>query len=312
MARYRMKAVSRMTGVRPELLRRWEKRYHLFKPRRAGNRYREFDEEDVQLLLYIRQQLDLGRSIGELAAEGREALLRQVVSDAGPAVPTRQDQPSLLDELVEYIQYFNRARLEARLAECIAHYPFTTLLHTVLVPLMHRVGNLWAASQLSIASERLITMLLKQRLLTMLQITAPGPDAPLLLCACPPGELHELGLLAFAFTMQQDGWQVCYLGPDLPIHELHRSCQYLQPALVALSLTYPAASAQRLDMLHEFDTVVASSHPLIVGGEAMATYQGLMQPCHLTFIDTPQAALTYARQYYQRHSIPGGHEIWQP
>ena len=87
MGRYRMKAVSRLTGVRPELLRRWETRYQLFKPQRAGNRYREFDDEDVQLLRYIRQQLDQGRSIGELAAEGRETLLRQLEPDPGPRAP---------------------------------------------------------------------------------------------------------------------------------------------------------------------------------------------------------------------------------
>jgi DNA-binding transcriptional MerR regulator len=52
MASYRIKAVSRMTGIRPELVRMWERRYGLFKPQRAGNRYREFDDEDVQLLLY--------------------------------------------------------------------------------------------------------------------------------------------------------------------------------------------------------------------------------------------------------------------
>ena len=67
MAYYRIKAVSRMLGVRPELLRMWEKRYHLFTPQRAGNRYREFDDEDVQLLRYICQQIDQGRAIGELA-----------------------------------------------------------------------------------------------------------------------------------------------------------------------------------------------------------------------------------------------------
>ena len=80
MARYRIKAVSRMLGVRPELLRMWEKRYHLFKPQRAGNRYREFDDEDVQLLRYMCQQIDQGRAIGELAAEGREALLRHMAA----------------------------------------------------------------------------------------------------------------------------------------------------------------------------------------------------------------------------------------
>src|SRR5215510_84425 len=90
MARYRIKAVSRMLGVRPELLRMWEKRYHLFKPQRAGNRYREFDDEDVQLLRYICQQIDQGRAISELAAEGRETLLRHL---AIPDVPLATVQP---------------------------------------------------------------------------------------------------------------------------------------------------------------------------------------------------------------------------
>src|SRR5437773_1360115 len=156
MARYRIKAVSRMLGVRPELLRMWEKRYHLFKPQRAGNRYREFDDEDVQLLRYICQQIDQGRAIDEL----------------------------------------------------------------------------------STASEHLATVILIQRLLTMLQATSPVSPAPILLCACPSGERHELGLLTFAYTMQQAGWHVYYLGSDLPLGELYYACQHLQPALVALSLTH--------------------------------------------------------------------------
>ena len=201
-----MKAVSHLTGVRPELLRRWEKRYHLFTPQRAGNRYREFDDEDVQLLLYIRQQIDHGRSIGELAAEGREALLRQL--RPAQASPGQQDNPCLLDELLGYIQHLDKPRLEARLAEWAVHHSFATLLDTVFVPLMHRLGELWAAGEVSVASEHFATMFLKQRLLTMLQTTAPGASAPLLLCACPAKEFHELGLLVFAYIMQQDGWQV--------------------------------------------------------------------------------------------------------
>ena len=44
---YRIKAVSHMTGIRPELLRMWERRYRLFTPHRSGNRYREYNDEDV-------------------------------------------------------------------------------------------------------------------------------------------------------------------------------------------------------------------------------------------------------------------------
>jgi DNA-binding transcriptional MerR regulator len=291
-----MKAVSRMTGIRPELLRRWEKRYRLFKPQRAGNRYREFDEEDVRLLCYIRQQIEQGRSIGELAAEGREALLRQFMPDAEPPIQDNQDQLDLLDELTEYIQQLNRTRLAARLGECMVHYPFITLLNTVLTPLMYRLGDLYTTGQLSIASERLMTTLLQQRLLAMLQFAAPGPEAPLLLCACPPGEKHELGILTFAYAIQQDGWQVCYLGPDLPISALQHSCQQLQPALVALSFTCAAESKQRLELLHMLDTDIAPMCPTVIGGQALAAYQHLLQLRYLICCETPQAALTHVRQ----------------
>src|ERR1041385_6746009 len=122
MAHYRIKAVSRMLGVRPELLRMWEKRYHLFRPQRAGNRYREFDDEDVQLLRYICQQIDQGRAIGELAAEGREALLRHTAASAVPAAAVQPDHVVLIDALVDAAQQLDKGRLEAKLAEGAALY----------------------------------------------------------------------------------------------------------------------------------------------------------------------------------------------
>lgn len=293
-----MKVVSRLTGVRPELLRRWEKRYHLFKPKRAENRYREFDDEDVQLLLYIRQQIDHGRSIGELAAEGREALLHQLTP--AQASPGQQDETCLIDELLGYIQHLDKPRLEARLAECAVHHSFATLLHTVFVPLMHRLGELWATGEVSVASEHFATMVLKQRLLTMLQTTAPGASAPLLLCACPAKEFHELGLLVFAYIMQQDGWQVCYLGPDLPLDELQRSCTCLQPALVALSLTHVTEPSSCLELLQQIDTIIAPTYPTCIGGQAIETLQCLLQPRHLSCFDSPQAARHATHQQLSR------------
>lgn len=298
MRRYRMKAVSRLTGVRPELLRMWEKRYHLFKPHRAGNRYREFDDEDVQLLLYIRQQIDQGRTIGELAAEGREALLRQSAPEH-----TKQTQhvyADLIDELLNYIQRLDKTRLETRLAECVAHYTFGVTLNLILVPLMHQLGERWAERTLSIASEHFATMLLKQRLLTMLQATAPGANSAVLLCACPPGEFHELGLLTFAYTMQQNGWQLCYLGPDLPVRELYRGCQHLQPALVALSFTHVTDTSDCLETLQELDTSLAPSYPTVVGGQAVGRLQHLFHPRYLWFSDAPQAALSHVQHRQNR------------
>jgi DNA-binding transcriptional MerR regulator/methanogenic corrinoid protein MtbC1 len=296
MPRYRIKAVSRLTGVRPELLRMWEKRYHLFKPQRADNRYREFDDDDVRLLIYIRQQLEQGRAIGELAAEGREALLRRLSPPPDSAAPPRE-APQLIDELVAYAQCFDKMRLDTRLAECVAQQPFGTVLHTVFVPLLHRLGDLWAAQQLPMASERLVTVTLTQRLLTLLQATAPGTGAPLLLCACPSGERHELGLLTFAYRMQQSGWQVYYLGSDLPLQELHQSCQHLQPTLVALSLTHVTDASHCLALIHDIDALIAATYPTWVGGQAVEAYGHLIHPRHVSCFPSLQTALSRAGQW---------------
>jgi len=293
MAHYRIKAVSRMLGVRPELLRMWEKRYHLFKPQRAGNRYREFDDEDVQLLRYICQQIDQGRAIGELAAEGREALLRQSAAADTHASAIQSDHAILIDALLEAAQRLDKNRLEAKLAEGAALYSFATLLTAVVTPWMHRIGELWATGHLAVASERLATMVLTQRLLTMLQATVPVAPAPILLCACPAGERHELGLLTFAYIMQRAGWHVYYLGADLPIHELQHACQHLQPALVALSLTYAIDQHSCLEMVQEIDTLCAGTYPIWLGGQALERYYHLLRPHRLKLMPSLSAACTH-------------------
>ena len=296
MARYRIKAVSRMLGVRPELLRMWEKRYHLFKPQRAGNRYREFDDEDVELLRYICQQIDQGRAIGELAAEGREALLRQMPTPDLPAAIIYPDHAILIEALVDAARQLDKHRLEAKLAEGAALYSFTTLLTDICAPFMHHLGSLWETGDLSTASEHLATVVLKQRLLSMLQTTAPALSAPVLLCACAAGEWHELGLLTFAYTMQQAGWQICYLGPDLPVQALLHGCQRLQPALVAVSMTYATTPDTGLAVLQDLDTRVASTYPTCVGGQAVERYGHALPARHLSLLSALPAAHAYARE----------------
>jgi DNA-binding transcriptional MerR regulator len=291
MAAYRIKAVSRMTGIRPELVRMWERRYGLFKPQRAGNRYREFDDEDVQLLLYLRQQIEQGRAIGELAAEGREALLRQITSPSASPSESAQETRSLIDELLSYVLQFDQNRLETRLAEMVAFTSFATFTSTILTPLMHRLGDTWAAGNAPVASGHFATAIFKQRLFTMLHTTSPASAAPVVVCACPAGEWHELGLLTLAYRMQQDGWQICYLGPNLPTQALRDGCERLQPDLVALSLTDCAKAADCVEMLHEIDTQVAALYPTVAGGQAVEALRRDVHTRYLTLCDSLTAAL---------------------
>jgi methanogenic corrinoid protein MtbC1 len=294
MGTYRMKAVSQMTGIRSELLRMWERRYGLFTPQRAGNRYREFDDEDVRLLLYLRDQIAAGRSIGELASEGREALLRRMTTATAPGGPPAF--PTVVDDLLQAALQMDKRQLDARLAELVACTPFLTLLTTVLTPLMHHLGDAWARDEASIVSVQLVTELIRTRLLAMLQATAPSHTAPVLLCACPAGEFHELGLLTLAYTMQQSGWHTYYLGANLPLSALQEGCERTQPDLVALSLTYGSDPLRSLETLQQIDSEIAAAYPTCVGGQRVEHSSYLESISHLQICRTLGEAQQYGRR----------------
>ncbi|MBS2034592.1 MerR family transcriptional regulator [bacterium] len=85
---YRAKTLAAAAGISTNLLRAWERRYDLFEPERRASGHRLYTEKDLQVIRRIRELVDSGLSIGEVAALGRTALLEQPqpVFAPGPGV----------------------------------------------------------------------------------------------------------------------------------------------------------------------------------------------------------------------------------
>lgn len=64
---YRIGAVSRMTGVSPDALRVWERRYAAVSPQRSAGGGRLYSSSDVARLRLMKQLVDAGDAIGEIA-----------------------------------------------------------------------------------------------------------------------------------------------------------------------------------------------------------------------------------------------------
>lgn len=71
---YKIGAVSRLTGITPETLRIWERRYDLLTPQRTSSGDRLFDADDIDRLRLIKQLLDHGDRIGSIASLPLETL----------------------------------------------------------------------------------------------------------------------------------------------------------------------------------------------------------------------------------------------
>jgi methanogenic corrinoid protein MtbC1 len=86
-----------------------------------------------------------------------------------------------------------------------------------------------------------------------------GPHAVL---ACPPGELHDLGLMTFGVAVRRAGWRVSYLGADTPLDALLDVAERLRPDVVVLAATAPEHfSAGAADLAR-----LARLRPLVIAG----------------------------------------------
>ena len=84
--------VCRMTGIAPETLRAWERRYALVKPTRAGGRNRLYSPDDIKRITLVKALVDAGHPVGSVASLGESQLeaLRsasQLASRETPPLP---------------------------------------------------------------------------------------------------------------------------------------------------------------------------------------------------------------------------------
>jgi len=95
------------------------------------------------------------------------------------------------------------------------------LYQNVFYPVMVKTGELWAENRISVAQEHLITAI-TQNIISSLyprllgQLKERNQVKGKILMACPGDELHELGSRMLSDIWELDGWDVTYLGANIP------------------------------------------------------------------------------------------------
>ena len=214
----RIGELARRTGVSPELLRAWERRYGLLDPVRSPGGYRLYTGEDERRIHAMNAALSRGISAGEAA----RMALEDRAESAGAS--------SLAEALIAYDDVGAHAALDRLLATLTVE----TVLRDSILPTLRDLGLLWQRGELSIAQEHFASNLLRGRLLGLARGWDRGSGKRALL-ACPGGELHDLSLIAFGLALRQYGWRITYLGADTPAATIAEAAKALQPDLVVIA-----------------------------------------------------------------------------
>jgi methanogenic corrinoid protein MtbC1/DNA-binding XRE family transcriptional regulator len=140
----------------------------------------------------------------------------------------------------------------------------------LFVPAQQELGHRWVSGSLSVANEHLASEV-TSRLMNRLRDGARRKPAlnKRVVVSAAPGERHALGARIVGDFLYLDGWDVDFLGADMPGSELADFVGRTQPALVAISVVLD----ENLISLRNTIAGLHASAPhskILVGGSAIA------------------------------------------
>jgi DNA-binding transcriptional MerR regulator len=228
---YALGAVCRITGLTPDALRVWERRYGAVVPLRTPKGTRRYRAADIARLQLLRAAIEAGQRIGSIAHLD-DAELGRIAAQAAAALPAEP-----LARALAAIQALDSAAAERAIADQLVALGAVRFAREFAIPLLQGVGERWIDGRLCVAAEHLASALLRSLLGAALRPAPRAHGAPVILFATPPGERHELGLLISALVAMGAGANPLYLGTELPAPELARAVELSGAQTVVLAIT---------------------------------------------------------------------------
>lgn len=224
-AQLRIGELSRRVGVSPALLRAWERRYGLLAPARTSGGLRLYSAADERRVRNMQAGLRRGLSAAEAARAA-------VAGDAGSRFeaglgPHTAGLDTALDAM-------DAEAAHAAFDALLATFTLDAVLSEVVLPYLHRMGERWATGEITVTQEHFASNLIGARLLALARGWERG-EGPVAVLACPPGERHDLPLIAFGLALRGRGWRIVFLGADTPIESVADAARRFRPELAVLS-----------------------------------------------------------------------------
>lgn len=277
--KFNIKAVAQMSGLSAHTIRAWEKRYKILSPARSESNRRLYDKTDVERLKLLRQAIQAGHSIGQIAKLSDATLLSLSLDSPDPSVPKtnfNQDRSSteFLASCEIALDQMDQEMLEESLARGSANLGANELIEKVILPLVNLLDARWNDGTVSISQEHLASAALRTYLDGVRSGLRAASQAPRMLVTTPKNQVHEIGALIVAAVSALEGWHVTYFGSNMPADEIAKAAKKCGADAVGLSLVFPLDDPDIATELRNLRQQLGPEVPILIGGRGASSYSG--------------------------------------
>ncbi|ALC91290.1 hypothetical protein AM500_16930 [Bacillus sp. FJAT-18017] len=277
---YNIKAVSKILDMPTVTIRAWENRYQAITPERNESGHRVYTEENLKDLKWLKKQVqENGINIGQAVKLLRDKKENKTVSL--PGWSSAQSFDMQIAELFEAVEELDSAKCELLLDLYFSQFPYRMVLQSIVVPLMNKVGQAWEEGVFHVVNEHMISNLVQQRIMKLLNVFPVSADLPKVMAFCPEGEEHQLGLLMFTVYLRERRYPVYYIGANTPLEGLGELIREKGIEIVALSVSEKMVESE----MNYFLKTLQTHNPqlkIIIGGMGVKESKKLRKRWYIT------------------------------
>ena len=287
--KYPIKAVSDLTGLTEHVIRAWEKRYNLVIPDRTETNRRLYSKDDVEKLSLLSKASKSGYSIGVISNYSLEQL-NQLFGEKEPYIKkeeitaTDTTIDNVIENCISFVKILDKKAFEHELYSAQIKFSQPILIEKIITPLIERIGDLWKSGEIRIMHEHISTTIIRKFLTQIIDANLVDTNAPKIIIATPKGQLHELGALIVGVVASSDGWDVTYIGPDLPGEEIAAAIEKINPKVVALSIVYPSDDVLLDKEMLKISRLISSDTIVLAGGRSVLSYENILRKMNVKII----------------------------
>lgn len=284
---FNLKVVLRETGLAADTLRAWERRYGLPVPDRSPGGHRLYSQHDIETVKWLVARQNEGLSISRAVelwkdelAKGRDPL---AAVESRPAanlltfqqpifLPPETNIDAIRAHWLAACLNFNESAAEQALNQAFSMYPVETVCVDVLQRGMAELGMLWYEGKASVQQEHFASGLAMRRLDALLSAAPVPTRGKTILVGCPPEEWHNFSALMLTLFLRRRGFNVVYLGANVPTSRFEETVVAVHADLVLLAAHHLVSAATLRQTVLQLS---ARGARIVYGGRIFNIHAGL-------------------------------------
>ena len=270
MSSYTIKDLEQISGIKAHTIRIWEQRYGFLQPQRTETNIRTYSADELKVILNVSLLNKYGYKISHIdkmtSAEIEDKIFGLNHLEA--------EKERVVNALIKDIVSLDMLAFEKQLDNYIAQRGIEKTITDIIFFFLERVGVLWITNHINPAQEHLASNLIRQKIILGIEkLPKMHANAKLFVLFMPEGEYHEIGLLFVHFLLKSKGYNVDYLGTNVPIVDLKYLTEYKKVDYLFAHITAPIKGFKMNKFMEQLSQI-NKDIPMILTGQMMQEYKG--------------------------------------